>query len=293
MKNERFDTNEIDQYVKQLYRNLLHREAEPDGLVHWANLIKKTGDLNSVFNGIISSEEYKILQRKPLSSQYYAEFETDRIIREKYFPDFTYRGIMVEVGAATPVFLSMSKHFKDTGWRCICIEPNPKYVEMHKKVQNEVYQFACSNTDQDNIDFQVVSFSDQYDSYQITDHSYSSLKIKEHYLVHGNKTIDQLPIKTIKVNVRKLNTLLSELDIKLIDILSVDTEGWELEVMEGFDSNAYQPEIIVLENWTNSPDYTKYMKSIGYKMDQQIEHNFIYKKTNISYKPRLQYEKKT
>ena len=43
---------------------------------------------------------------------YYAELNTDKVIRENYFPDFEYKGIIVEVGGATPDFLSMSKHFK-------------------------------------------------------------------------------------------------------------------------------------------------------------------------------------
>jgi hypothetical protein len=59
--------------------------------------------------------------------QYFAEFNTDKIIRETYFPDFNYKGTMIEVGGGTPSFLSMSKHFKLNGWRTIIIEPNPKY----------------------------------------------------------------------------------------------------------------------------------------------------------------------
>jgi len=53
---------------------------------------------------------------------FYAEFETDRIIREKYFSDYTFKGTMVEVGAGLPDFISVSKHFRDNGWRCICVD---------------------------------------------------------------------------------------------------------------------------------------------------------------------------
>jgi len=63
---------------------------------------------------------------------YYGEFETDRYIRETFFNDIN-DGIMIEVGAGPPEFYSMSKHFRDSGWRCILIEPNPKFVNMHKK----------------------------------------------------------------------------------------------------------------------------------------------------------------
>ncbi|MFA5248856.1 MAG: hypothetical protein WC415_06635 [Patescibacteria group bacterium] len=39
-------------------------------------------------------------------NKYYAEFETDKVIRENYFSDFSFKGVMVEVGAATPDFIS-------------------------------------------------------------------------------------------------------------------------------------------------------------------------------------------
>jgi hypothetical protein len=76
---------------------------------------------------------------------YNAEFETDKYIRETFFPDFDYKGIMVEVGAGPTVFYSMSKHFRDYGWRCVCIDPNPKFVSEHKKEGNEIYQLAVIN----------------------------------------------------------------------------------------------------------------------------------------------------
>jgi hypothetical protein len=107
--------------------------------------------------------------------KYYAEFKTDQIIRENYFPDFSFKGIMVEVGAATPDFISMSKHFRESGWRCICIDPNPHYVQMHLNCGNEIYKYACSFENKDNVDFQVVHFSDNYNNNIITDYSYSSL----------------------------------------------------------------------------------------------------------------------
>lgn len=139
-------------------------------------------------------------------NSYHAEFETDRIIRQIYFADFSYKGLMVEVGAATPNFLSMSKHFRDSGWRCICIEPNPIYVQMHKDYGNEVYQFACSSENADNVDFQIVHKSANYEADEITDHSYSALQVKENYLNHDHLEIDSLILINIKVNVRKLDT---------------------------------------------------------------------------------------
>jgi hypothetical protein len=51
---------------------------------------------------------------------------------------------------------------------------------------------------------------------------------------------------------------------------------WEIEVMRGFSADKYNPKVIVLENWIHEEEYTDYMKSIGYALDQTIEYNYIY-----------------
>ena len=45
--------------------------------------------------------------------KFYSEFETDKYLRENFFPDLDYKGIMVEVGAGPPEFISNSKHFRN------------------------------------------------------------------------------------------------------------------------------------------------------------------------------------
>ena len=73
---------------------------------------------------------------------FYEWYKTDKYVRDTFFPDYDYKGIVVEVGAGPPESLSMSKHFRDSGWRSICVEPNPKFVEQHRAVGSEVYQLS-------------------------------------------------------------------------------------------------------------------------------------------------------
>lgn len=133
------------------------------------------------------------------SKSYFAEHATDQKIRERYFPDFARMGVMVEVGGGTPEFLSMSKHFKDNGWRVVIVEPNPLFASMHRATGNEV-----------------------------------------------------------------------------VDFLSVDVEGWEIEVMKGLDTTRHSVGVIVLENLMHEASYTEYMRSIHYKLDMKIEYNYVF-----------------
>jgi FkbM family methyltransferase len=197
---------------------------------------------------------------------YNAEFNTDKYIRETFFSDFDYKGTMIEVGAGPTTFFSMSKHFRDTGWRCICIDPNPKFVEAHKKIGNEIYQLACSNFEGTN-NFKIVSTGWPEENDGI---SYSSLEIKYDMPNH--------PFQEITVNVTKLDTLLESLNVNKIDFVSIDVEGWELEVMQGFSPEKYTPKVILLENYTHKNEYIEYMDSIGYTLKEKIKYNYIFEK---------------
>jgi len=77
-------------------------------------------------------------------------------LKSKFFSEIIV-GTMVEVGSAGPEFLSQSKPFRDIGWRCICIDPNPKFVKMHRDIGNEIYEYACSYEDKDSVDFEMVT----------------------------------------------------------------------------------------------------------------------------------------
>jgi FkbM family methyltransferase len=205
---------------------------------------------------------------------YYAEYETDKYIHETYFPDFSYHGIMVEVGAGPPEVFSTSKYFRDNGWRCICIEPNPKFVKQHIDHGNEIYPFACSDTERTQ-NFQIVTTG--LCDFSCDGMSYSALKIKEEYLIDYKTSRDSLNIENIQVEVKKLNTILEDLKIDKIDFLSIDTEGWELEVMRGFNPKKFNPKIILLENVLHLNSYEEYMNGIEYKLDKVLKYNYIFR----------------
>jgi hypothetical protein len=64
---------------------------------------------------------------------------------------------MAEVGDGTREFLSMSKDFKESGWRTIITEPNPVFAREHRFVGNEVCEFGCSCEDRSDAQFMVVT----------------------------------------------------------------------------------------------------------------------------------------
>ena len=206
-----------------------------------------------------------------MNELYFAEFETDKFIRKTYF-DGVEKGVMVEVGGGTPEWISMSRHFKINGWRCIIVEPNPKFVKQHQDIGNEVYQYACSYEEKDDCDFEIVHYCSR--NGEIDDHSFSAIKVKENYMIReGVSTLSKTIVKT---NIRKLDTILIKASIDYVDFISIDVEGWELEVMKGFDTTKFKPKVVLLENFCFDNAYIEYMNNIGYKLDHSIQYNYIF-----------------
>jgi FkbM family methyltransferase len=201
--------------------------------------------------------------------KFYSENNLDAYIREELFPDYTYQGIMVEVGGGLPDSLSCSKHFREHGWRTIVFEPNPYFYELFLEQNIECYNFACSDKDEQDVDFSVCENNSGL--------SFSSLEIR-----YDSFHPASMPISKVKVNTTRLDTFFKRKKIKKIDFMTIDTEGWELEVVSGFDSSQVDCKYIILENYQNNPNYDLIMGEIGYEKIHKINYDHIFSKVNPS-----------
>lgn len=214
-----------------------------------------------------------------------AEKDIDRIVRETFFADGRERRVLVEVGAARPDYLSIGASFRERGWKVIAIEPNPKFCEMHRALGHEVLQYACSDKDQDEVEFFVVNSNEaEYLGGKVSFESFSSLGIKGEFAADLRKTKVKTEVGTIKVTVRKLDTILAghHPEVTHVDLLAIDVEGWELEVMRGFGLEKYRPEVVILENLFQTRGYRRFMRERGYVRWQRLKPNEVYVRRDVS-----------
>jgi FkbM family methyltransferase len=201
------------------------------------------------------------------------ESDIDRIVYEHFFAGRN--GVFVDVGAARPDFLSISALYRGKGWRVIAIEPNPEFCDLHKKAGHEIVQCACGERDEDNVDFTIVDqHGGDYLGGKVSYESFSSLGIKKEF----SQLKSDLDTKIIKVNVRRLDSLLGSLTphVGQVDILSIDVEGWEMEVLDGFDSKQYRPHVMIVENLFCSPQYVSRLNDEGYVLWRRYFPNDVY-----------------
>jgi FkbM family methyltransferase len=214
--------------------------------------------------------------------KFYGEFDTDKIIRS-YFPDYSYKGTLIEIGSAGPDYLSLSKHFKENGWNTIGVEANPYFVGLQKAAGNRIINVALSNYNAENVDFQILIASEKasYEGGKVTMESCSALKPMK-----GTEAWLQNAIlkekKTIKVQVRTLDFLFeNELsDIKRTDVITIDVEGGELDVLRGFTKKELYPSILVIESLSGdrNAEESQVLNSMGYIIERTHKYNHFYKK---------------
>jgi FkbM family methyltransferase len=204
------------------------------------------------------------------------EGNVDQLIREHFFPDPAYRGVIVEVGAARPDFLAVSASFRNLGWRALAIEPNPHFAALHRAQGHEVIECACGEHDADDVPFYVVKIDGEYYGEQVTNESFSSLGVRGKYA--DLMTTMNSQVEEIRVPVRRLDTIFAERSVApgAIDIISVDVEGWELEVLKGLDFSRFRPRVLAIENLFKEPSYGEFMAARGYSLWRHVEPNDVY-----------------
>jgi FkbM family methyltransferase len=187
--------------------------------------------------------------------------------RNNVYKDYEYKGTLLEVGGGDPDHMSFSKHFIMNGWDAYMFEPNPMYAERHREIGNKIIEAAVSNENAQNKYFHI------YEDKNKISLGWSSLGMR----LPGC----MLQPKTIKVPVITLNDFFVCHDIKHVDIISVDVEGWEVEVVNGFDEKKYSADYFVLE--MNGPpsqhsSTVDMMKLKGYRLVCTEYINWIFEK---------------
>jgi len=155
----------------------------------------------------------------------------------KYVTETT--GIYIEVGANDGITQSYTYELEKLGWHGILIEPSRIAFDMCAKDRPNNKLFNCALVASEDM---KEIYGDFYGSF-LASIGGERLNARDH--VKGE--IYAVPSRT-------LNSILEELNIEGIDLFSLDVEGYELEVLKGFDINKYKPKYVIIEVYDKIKD---------------------------------------
>jgi FkbM family methyltransferase len=156
------------------------------------------------------------------------EHYIEKLLKYVNYPN----GFFIECGANDGITQSYTYELEKMGWRGILIEPSMTAFDScrrNRSYENEFYNCALVAYDS------VTGIKGDFDG-----HPMSSV---------GGKRLNR--DGQIIVPTRTLNSILEELEITDIDLFSLDVEGYEAEVLKGFDIMKYKPKFIIVE--VNAP----------------------------------------
>ena len=166
-------------------------------------------------------------------------------------------GFYIDVGANSPDAISVTKLFYEQGWHGINIEPLPDmYQELRNKRERDVNLNIGIGNKHDVMTMKVCDFGSTFSEQVIKD---------QHY--------EDNP--AIQVEVFTMAEILNEYKPKNIHFCKIDVEGFERQVLEGWDWK-YRPWVFCMESTkpnTDIPCYDEWENIL-------LEHGYALKKAH-------------
>lgn len=183
-------------------------------------------------------------------------------------------GFYVDIGANDPTRFSNTKKFYLKGWRGINIEPD----------FNNYQKFVKERKDDINLNIGIGQADAILKFYRFVPDTLSTFSQKEadSYVKQGYKLENVIDVK-----VNRLANVLSEYCAsREIDFINIDTEGFDMEVLQGNDWRKFSPALVCIESIAHNiresdksekgDNHESFLISVGYKKVYDNGLNSIY-----------------
>ncbi|MCX6562140.1 MAG: FkbM family methyltransferase [Candidatus Aminicenantes bacterium] len=193
---------------------------------------------------------------------YHSQFGQDKFVMDLFHKKRN--GFFVDIGAYDgKAFSNTYSLEKLLDWKGICVEPGDKFFDLHKNRTCLCIKEAVGPDSHTIIDFLY------YDQDPLLS---GNIRTLSSYIKNENLR----EAKVYKMKTISLYDLLFNNDApKYIDYLSIDTEGYEYEILKNFDFDAYKFGAITVEYNNGNKDIQKSLHSLlkrnGYSRVAQIK----------------------
>jgi len=159
---------------------------------------------------------------------FHADFLLDHFM-SALLPDF---GYACEVGALDGTTSSVCLHFEEKGWIVLCVEPNPLH-EASGRAARKLWRSVAAGAKNGRATYTADTAGEKYAS---------NSGLAPRLWPYRDDA------QAFEVEVRTVDRLLEEAGFPRLDLLTIDTEGWEPEVLKGCDLNRWRPTVLCFED---------------------------------------------
>jgi FkbM family methyltransferase len=171
----------------------------------------------------------------------------------------------IDIGTNTPKAKNNTYLFYARGAQGVCIEPNPDLFKQIQKVRPRDISLnvGIGSSPQKEAEYYVMT-SKALNTFSKAD--------AEKYVTEGNYGTQQME-RVLRIPLLSINEILEKYFKDNNDLLSLDTEGYDNQIVRALDFNKYRPKIICVEsaryNGTKvvkDTELVEYIQSQGYEV---------------------------
>ncbi|MEX2546209.1 MAG: FkbM family methyltransferase [Chloroflexota bacterium] len=207
--------------------------------------------------------------RRIRSSRYHALNELDTKLESYLDID---GGFFVEAGANDGIDQSNTAYFeRRRGWSGVLIEPIPRLAEQCRanRPRSIVIETALVESD---FPLSTIEMTDCGLMSSVMGAMRDETARAEHLRVGAE--IQGLSPVNLVVRARTLDSILDQVKPDRFDLLSLDVEGFELQVLRGIDLHRWAPKFVLVEARFRD-EIDTHMLGTGYKMIEELSHHDV------------------
>ncbi len=226
--------------------------------------------------GVLLQKLWQTEKKLGQHALYMSEAGQDRFIHRHFFKGRK-DGVFVEIGGYDGWMGSNCYFFeKVLEWSGVIVEASQQFADRITDVRTaEVVQAAISDQDGTAEFFEITSGLTQMGG--LTSHfDRRAAEIVRRDARHAERRVS--------VPARRLDTLLSERDMKRVDYCSIDVEGAERVILDSMDFDAFDISVLSIENnrHDESGSYGDVLEPAGYRLVAVLGADEIWAKTVLA-----------
>jgi FkbM family methyltransferase len=206
---------------------------------------------------------------------YKSQYGQDKFLNENIFKN-KIGGTYIDIGAHNGVSLSNTYFFeKDLNWKGMCIEPNPNLFQELEANRSSININGCAWSSNELKKFRLINGYSEMLSGIIDTYDKNHVHRIERECSDKNGTYQD-----IDINCYEINSLLSNYSLFDIDLLSIDTEGSEIQILKSLDYHLFNIKVIIVENNYREKTLEEFLIRKGFRLHHRIKIDDIYISTN-------------